>query len=127
MRGICCLRPGVPGLSETITARSIVGRYLEHSRLYRFGTGADATYLIGSADLMRRNLDRRVEVLTPVVDPELMAQLDGVVDVLLADDALAWELGPDGAWSKVSEHGTENAQSRLAAFALLRARHIAAI
>ncbi len=127
VRGICCLRPGVPGLSETIRARSIVGRYLEHSRLYRFGAGPDATYLIGSADLMRRNLDRRVEVLAPVRDPELQAQLDEVVDVLLADDVLAWELQPDGEWRKVSSAGTVNAQDRLAELARRRARHISAL
>ena len=127
VRGICCLRPGVPGLSETIRARSIVGRYLEHSRLYRFGAGPDATYLIGSADLMRRNLDRRVEVLAPVRDPELQAQLDEVVDVLLADDVLAWELLPDGEWRKVSDAGTVNAQDRLAELARRRARHISAL
>jgi polyphosphate kinase len=127
VRGICCLRPGVPGLSETIDARSIVGRYLEHSRLYRFGSGPDATYLIGSADLMRRNLDRRVEVLAPVRDHELKAQLDEVVDVLLADDALAWELQPDGDWRKLSDSGTVNSQERLAELAHRRARHISAI
>ena len=93
MRGICCLRPGVPGLSENIRVRSIVGRYLEHSRIFRFGADAEtAEYLIGSADLMPRNLDRRVEALAPVIDPRLRARLDEILDVNLADDMLAWEL-----------------------------------
>jgi polyphosphate kinase len=127
VRGICCLRPGAPGLSESIGARSIVGRYLEHSRLYRFGSGPGATYLIGSADLMRRNLDRRVEVLTPVRDPGLRAQLDEVIEVLLADDALAWELTADAVWRRVSAAGRVNAQSELADLAQRRARRISAI
>ena len=102
VRGICCLVPGVPGMSENITVRSIVGRYLEHSRVYRFGPrGRDRRYFIGSADLMPRNLDRRVEVLAPVDDPDLQFRIDEMIDVLLADDVLAWELGPDGRWTKV--------------------------
>jgi polyphosphate kinase len=102
VRGICCLRPGVPGLSESIRARSIVGRFLEHSRVYRFGSpdrGFD--YLIGSADLMPRNLDRRVEALTPVQDPALQARIDELIGIELDDDELAWELDPDGVWHRV--------------------------
>jgi polyphosphate kinase len=102
VRGICCLRPHVPGLSENITVRSILGRFLEHSRLYRFGTGPDAEYLIGSADLMPRNLDRRVEAITPVSDPKLRSRLDEILSVNLADDTLAWELHSDGAYRKVT-------------------------
>lgn len=102
VRGICCLRPGVSGLSENITVRSIVGRYLEHSRIYRFGTRTRGRiYLIGSADLMPRNLDHRVEALAPVEDPDLQFRLDELTEVLMADDVLAWELGPDGHWNKV--------------------------
>ncbi len=109
VRGICCLVPGVPGLSENITVRSIVGRYLEHSRVYRFGPrGRDRSYYLGSADLMPRNLDRRVEVLVPVDDPDLQFRIDEMIDVLLADDTLAWELGPDGRWAKVpTERGID--------------------
>ena len=101
IRGICCLRPGVPGLSETIRVRSIVGRYLEHSRIYHLAHGSldgGPAYLIGSADLMPRNLDRRVEALVPVVDPDLQDRLAEVLAVELADDCLAWHLGADGRW-----------------------------
>lgn len=102
IRGICCLRPGVPGLSEGIHVRSIVGRFLEHSRIYRFGADpTSAEYLIGSADMMPRNLDRRVEAITPITDPRLCARLEEMLTVELDDDTLAWSLGPDGDWSKV--------------------------
>ncbi|MEX1287688.1 MAG: polyphosphate kinase 1 [Acidimicrobiia bacterium] len=102
VRGICCLRPGVPGLSDNIRVRSIVGRYLEHSRIYRFGTSAaDRVYLIGSADLMSRNLHRRVEACVAVDDPSLTRRLDEILDSALRDDVLAWELHPDGTWTRV--------------------------
>jgi polyphosphate kinase len=104
VRGICCLRPGVPDLSETIRVRSIVGRFLEHSRIFYFANGAgpgQARYLIGSADLMPRNLDRRVEAVIPIGDPELQGRLQEVLDVNLADDELAWELTADGSWHRV--------------------------
>jgi polyphosphate kinase len=122
VRGICCLRPGVPGLSETIRARSIVGRFLEHSRIYRFGTQERGrTYLIGSADLMPRNLDRRVEALTPVEAPALRARIDEILQAGLDDDELAWELGPDGGWRKVPTSVGVNAQRRLQELAVARA------
>lgn len=102
VRGICCLRPGIPGLSENIRVRSIVGRYLEHSRLFRFGArGSQRHYYFGSADLMPRNLDRRVEALAPIIDPDLQFRIDEILDVLLADDVLAWELDAEGNWSRV--------------------------
>jgi polyphosphate kinase len=126
-RSICCLRPEEPGLSETIHVRSIVGRYLEHSRVYRFGTGLQATYLFGSADLMQRNLDRRMEVLAPVRDPALRARLDEMLDLLLADDALAWRLTADGSWRPPSAAGTNNVQTQLEEAAVARARRIAAV
>ena len=123
VRGICCLRPGVPGLSENITVRSIVGRYLEHSRIYRFGArGRKRTYYIGSADLMPRNLDRRVEVLAPVTDTAAQFRLDEILDVLLADDALAWELQPDGTWVRVPEVHGINAHDTLQDLAVARSR-----
>ena len=102
VRGICCLRPGVPGMSTNIRVRSIIGRFLEHSRIYRFGADAtSAEFLIGSADLMPRNLDRRVEAVAPVTSPPLIARLDEILTINLADDVLAWELHADGVWSKV--------------------------
>jgi polyphosphate kinase len=101
VRGICCMRSGVPGLSENITIRSIVGRYLEHSRIYRFGTPETGrTHLIGSADLMGRNLHRRVEAVTEVTDELIVERLDEVLDVLLADNRLAWHQRPDGSWHR---------------------------
>jgi polyphosphate kinase len=126
-RSICCLRPGEPGLSETIRVRSIVGRFLEHSRVYRFGRGPEATYLFGSADLMPRNLDRRMEVLAPVRDGRLRARIDEMLEALLADDALAWELAADGTWQPVHGSATSNAQTRLEEAALAGARRVAAV
>ena len=123
VRGICCLRPGVPGLSEGIRVRSIVGRYLEHSRVFRFGSrdrGFD--YYLGSADLMPRNLDGRVEVVVPVRDPILEERLDEIIDACVADDVLAWELDAGGAWRKVSGQRGTNAQQRLQRLATDRAR-----
>ncbi|MGZ4124595.1 MAG: RNA degradosome polyphosphate kinase, partial [Actinomycetota bacterium] len=121
VRGVCCLVPGVPGLSERINVRSIVGRYLEHSRIFRFGADDEQReYYIGSADLMPRNLDRRVEALVPVTDPTLVARLDEIIDVELADDVLAWELGSDGAWRHVECVNGIDAQVRLHELALMR-------
>jgi polyphosphate kinase len=124
VRGICCLRPGVPGLSERITVRSLVGRYLEHSRIFRFGEPGDrgALHYLGSADLMQRNLDRRVEAVVPVQSPLLRARLDEILDVNLRDDVLAWELHGDGSWTKVvTTHGI-NAQIRLQELARARSQ-----
>jgi len=122
VRGICCLRPGVPGLSENIRVRSVVGRYLEHSRVLAFGERRDRHYLIGSADLMPRNLDRRVEAITPIEDPDLQARLQEVLDVNLADDTLAWTLGGDGEWTKVETTTGMNTHLRLQELAFERAR-----
>jgi polyphosphate kinase len=100
IRGICCLRPGVPGISERITVRSIVGRFLEHSRIYAFENGGDTQAFIGSADLMERNLDRRVEVLCPVLDRGLLEYLrDTVLGAYLRDTDRAVLLGPDGQYT----------------------------
>jgi len=122
VRGICCLRPGVPGLSENIRVRSVVGRYLEHSRVLAFGERSDRHYLIGSADLMPRNLDRRVEAITPIEDPDLQVRLQEVLDVNLADDTLAWTLGDDGTWTKVETTKGMNTHLRLQELAFERAR-----
>ncbi|HEX9142115.1 MAG TPA: polyphosphate kinase 1, partial [Gaiellaceae bacterium] len=100
-RSICTLRPGVPGLSETIRVRSIVGRFLEHSRIFIFEAGEKRTILIGSADLMPRNLDHRIEVLTPIEDGRAQQELVRALDVLLADNASAWEMSSEGLWMKL--------------------------
>jgi len=97
VRGICALRAGVPGLSENIRVRSILGRFLEHSRIFHF-VGADEHWF-GSADMMHRNLDRRVEALVPVTDPRLVAQLDDVLDSTTAPSTRCWTLDPDGSWT----------------------------
>ena len=116
-RGICCLRPGVPGLSDTITVRSILGRYLEHSRIVRFEHGEDdqPLFLIGSADWMERNLDRRVEVLVPVTHPKHRDWLDQVLAFDLADDIVRHELDGHGQWHRrgPAEFTTGDAQQRL--------------
>jgi len=104
VRGICCLRAGVPGLSENIRVRSVLGRFLEHSRIYRFANGqgdGQPLHLIGSADLMARNLDKRVEVLTPLVSPRHQEWLDHTFDVLLADGAPSFEMRPDASWERI--------------------------
>jgi polyphosphate kinase len=101
VRSMCSLRPGVPGLSERIRVRSIVGQFLEHSRIFMFGNGGRPEYYLGSSDLMPRNLDRRVEAVVPVSDSRLRHRLQQILDISIADDVLAWELGPDGAWRKV--------------------------
>ncbi|HWI96176.1 MAG TPA: polyphosphate kinase 1 [Solirubrobacterales bacterium] len=102
VRGICCLRPGVPGVSENIRVVSIVGRFLEHSRVYAFQRGEQTRVLMGSADLMPRNLDSRVELVTPVEDPVLRAQLLDVLERCFADNANAWELDSTGEWTRLT-------------------------
>ena len=101
VRGVCCLRPGIPGISDRIRVRSVVGRLLEHSRIYWFENGGAPEVFIGSADLMERNLDRRVEVLVPVQDPHLRAQLrDVVLATMLRDTARTWMLTPAGRYER---------------------------
>lgn len=121
VRGMCSLRPGVPDLSESIRVRSIVGRHLEHSRVYRFGSGEKAEFLLGSADLMPRNLGGRVEVLVPIHHPRLRARLEEFLRVYLADDRLAWEL-QDREWSKVPTVSGVNAHLRFQALARRRSQ-----
>jgi polyphosphate kinase len=99
IRGICALRPGVPGLSENIRVRSIVGRFLEHSRLINFCNGGEAEWWLGSADLMHRNLDRRVEVLLRVHDETARRELDDIFDTAMAPGVRSWELQGDGGWT----------------------------
>ena len=97
VRGICMLRPGVPGLSERVRVVSVLGRFLEHARVYHFGNGGSDEYLIGLADWRPRNLRRRVEVVTPVATPALTARLDTLLADILGEPS-AWVLGPDGTY-----------------------------
>jgi polyphosphate kinase len=100
VRGICCLRPGVPGVSDNIRVTSVVGRFLEHSRIYGFVRGDERRYWIGSGDLMPRNLDTRVELLAPVEDPALRSEIEDTLERCLADDTFAWELETGGSWRR---------------------------
>jgi polyphosphate kinase len=100
VRGICRLRPGVEGVSETIKVVSIVGRFLEHSRIYGFHRGDESRYYIGSADLMPRNLDSRVELVVPVEAPELQAELEDTLQRCFSDDTFAWVLDSGGEWRR---------------------------
>ncbi len=109
VRGICCLRPGVPGVSENIRVVSIVGRFLEHSRVYAFERGEETRVLMGSADLMPRNLESRVELVTPVEDPALRADLLDVLERCFADNVNAWQLDAEGNWTRLLP---ENGQRR---------------
>jgi polyphosphate kinase len=118
VRSMCSLRPGVPGLSERIRVRSIVGQFLEHSRVFSFGNGGRPEYYLGSSDLMPRNLDRRVEAVVPVTDMKLRLRLQQILDVSLADDVLAWELGPDGSWHRVPTVKGLNSHTRFKELAL---------
>ena len=102
VRSMCTLRPGVPGMSETIQVRSIVGRFLEHSRVYRFGDGPDTEFWIGSADIMHRNLDRRVEALVRVTDPTATADMSRLLNRAMSPGTAAFELHPDGSWTEIT-------------------------
>ena len=121
VRGICCLRPGVPGYSENIRVVSIVGRFLEHSRVYAFQRGEETRVLMGSADLMPRNLDSRVELVTPVEDPALRAEMLDVLERCFAENANAWEFDRDGVWTRLRVPEGE----RRSVQAELRERHAA--
>jgi polyphosphate kinase len=124
-RSICSLRPGVPGLSETIRVRSILGQFLEHSRVFVLEAGGKSTYLLGSADLMPRNLDDRLEMVVPVEDGRVRQKLSAVFDALLADNAQAWELQADGTWQRVRAKKGDRplgAQTALMRSAVARAR-----
>ena len=99
VRGICTIRPGVPGLSENIRVRSILGRFLEHSRLFWFANDGQASVGMGSADLMHRNLDRRVEVLASITNPAHVTEIAGLFDLAFDPGTAAWWLNPDGTWT----------------------------
>jgi polyphosphate kinase len=98
VRGLCCLRPGVPGLSESIRVFSVLGRFLEHGRIYGFENDGSPEYFMGSADWMKRNLDRRVETITPVSNPSLVTELEEILTVAELDNHSAWDLQPDGSY-----------------------------
>ena len=100
VRGICCLRPQVPDLSERIRVISVIGRFLEHSRIWYFANGGHAEYYIGSADWMPRNFDRRVECVVPVDDPQLHPRLKALLETCLHDNRQAWELSPEGGYTQ---------------------------
>ena len=102
VRGICCLRPGVPGVSENIRVVSVVGRFLEHARVYGFRRDGESTWLMGSADLMPRNLDNRVELLVPIEDESLVAEVVDTIGRCFADDTFAWDLDEEGTWTRRS-------------------------
>ncbi len=119
VRGICCLRPGVPGVSENIRVCSVVGRFLEHSRIYTFQRGEETRVLMGSADLMPRNLDSRVELVAPVEDAESRAEMLDVLERCFADNVNSWELGSDGLWNREIERG----EGRRSVQEELRERH----
>jgi polyphosphate kinase len=123
VRGLCCLRPGVEGLSDNITVRSVVGEFLEHSRVFVFGqlTDVDVLMYIGSADLMERNLDRRIEVLVPIENPRLQASIAETLSLLLSDDTFSWVLGTDRRWRRVVSVNQRSAQSELKTRALHKA------
>lgn len=113
VRGICCLRAGIPGLSENIRVRSIVGSFLEHSRIFYFSNNGSPEYYMGSADWMPRNLDKRVEILFPVEDPVLQEEIRNILDIQLADTKKAHLLMPDGTYVKVDQRGKTPLNSQM--------------
>lgn len=124
VRGICCILPGIPGYTENITISSIVGRYLEHPRIFSFGTGTDQKIYIGSADMMTRNTEKRVEVAAPVLDPDVKRQVNGYLEVMLADNVKARVLQKDGTYKKkpITEKRV-NSQEHFMKSAVLAARN----
>jgi polyphosphate kinase len=125
IRGICSLLPGVPGVSEGIKVRSIVGQYLEHSRVFHFANDGRPEWYIGSADLMERNLDRRVEALVPVEDAEARERIEGIIEVMLADDRRSWQMSSDGSYHRTEEIRGE--PGTLDTFEILQSRTLAAV
>jgi polyphosphate kinase len=116
VRGLCCLRPGVPGISDRIKVRSIIGRFLEHSRAFYFENAGDHEVYCGSADWMDRNLFRRIETAFPVETPDLRARVAEDLKLYLADDVQAWSLDSSGAYTRVESAQHLSAQARLLSF-----------
>lgn len=119
-RGICCLRPQIAGISDNIRVRSIIDRYLEHARIYYFGNDGSPEYFLASADWMPRNLDRRVEVAFPILDPELQHTLDDVLALQLADNTKSWNILPDGTSERVLRDGAALLRSQEETYTMLR-------
>ncbi len=125
VRGITGLRPGIPGVSDNVRVLSVVGRFLEHARVFAFTVDGETRYWIGSADMMARNLDNRVELVAPVDDPVAAAEIQNVLDLQLADTALSWRLAADGSWTRVTPADGEpplNSQDALMELASRQAR-----
>ncbi|HEV2592474.1 MAG TPA: polyphosphate kinase 1, partial [Gaiellaceae bacterium] len=122
VRAMCTLLPGVEGQSENIRVRSVLGRFLEHSRIYCFEAGDERTYLLGSADLMPRNLEHRIEVVVPIEDSLIRGEIESIFKGLLADNTQAWELGPDGSWTRVSPKNSERRRAAQVVFMRRRDR-----
>jgi len=122
IRGICSLRPGVPGLTDNITVSGVIGRWLEHSRIYSFGEGADQRLFIGSGDLLNRNLERRVEAFIEAVTPDTRDQLNEILDALRADREKSWEMQPDGVYLR--EEGGEGTSSQEALYRYFSVRKV---
>jgi len=112
VRGICCLKPGIPGISDHIRVISIIGRFLEHSRAYYFAKGGQPELYLGSADLMPRNLDHRVETLFPVPDRKLIQVVKSDLELMLLDNVKAWQMLPDGTYRKVSRNNGQEINSQ---------------
>ncbi|MGB2926783.1 MAG: polyphosphate kinase 1 [Limnothrix sp.] len=126
VRGMCCLRPGVPGLSENISVISVIGRFLEHSRIFYFQNGGAEEMYIGSADWMTRNLSRRVEAIAPIEDPKLIGDLNEILGVMLSDNRLSWELQPDGRYLQKQPSDNERIENTHETFMqmALKAAHV---
>jgi polyphosphate kinase len=105
VRGVCALVPGMDDLSENIRVRSVLGRYLEHSRIFAFHNNGDPQIYIGSADMMHRNLDRRIEALIRLTDPSHLDQIDRLFETIMSDTTASWHLQPTGDWLRVHQDG----------------------
>ena len=105
VRGICCLKPAIPGVSENIRVISVIGRFLEHSRAYYFHNGGKEELFLGSADIMPRNLDDRVETLFPVFDKSFIQLVKSDLDLIMSDNVKAWQMNADGMYSKIKNNG----------------------